>query len=510
LDSPTFFIYKSPMNCYRWNIYAICNTPSFVSTVQWLVSNTKGTFNSSNYSTYNLQSLYNYVFPDTGSYVIKMIVNGGTSYQRIIVDSVYQRYYPISFSTAPADTAVCLHQPTSYKARLINGLKPYSYFWKHANDSIALSTGDTLKLANDSLGNNPYFLIVSDSNNCSITRTFYANVLDIPISLLPASVRICFGDTFTLNPGNNTNGGIQTFLWNTGDTTQTITRRDSNLYILTILNKNGCSLKDSMMLFVNAKVNAKAYSDTTFCGSQTITLHATGGDKYEWRNTTNNLLIASKDTPTYVSFKFDTTSIAQVTVYKTQSGLECLAKDSVKLKVLIKPARPQIMGTDTLIHGAVSAFAVQYTAGNSFVWSVSNGFIQNGQGTYQLILFLNQVGKCVVSVVQRSIDGCYSDTGVYNVFVKPAAGIDEATSINSLRIFPNPSSGIFTVELNAEARNVEFEVTDILGRTIYRSQLESGSGIFKSNIDLNPQGKGIYFLKVSAGNSFKVSKITVE
>ena len=80
------------------------------------------------------------------------------------------------------------------------------------------------------------------------------------------------------------------------DTNRTLTRNDSNNYILQITDSFNCVNKDTFHLFVNAPVTANAGRDTFICKGDKYTLHGKGGAFYQWRNLTAGNAIQAKTT----------------------------------------------------------------------------------------------------------------------------------------------------------------------------------------------------------------------
>ncbi len=81
-----------------------------------------------------------------------------------------------------------------------------------------------------------------------------------------------------------------------------------------------------------------------------------------------------------------------------------------------------------------------------------------------------------------------------------------------MNIYPNPSSGVFSVTVNAIAdeNRSEIELTDITGRLIYKDQIDIHSG--KSSLQFNMNGieKGVYFLGIGNAQSRTVKKIIIQ
>lgn len=89
-----------------------------------------------------------------------------------------------------------------------------------------------------------------------------------------------------------------------------------------------------------------------------------------------------------------------------------------------------------------------------------------------------------------------------------AVNIEKSASQNEkLRIYPNPSDGIFTLEINkTESNKISVEILDITGKLVYRNDYPV-MGTLKETIDLQNLNKGMYFLRVKEGEKISTVKI---
>jgi len=71
--------------------------------------------------------------------------------------------------------------------------------------------------------------------------------------------------------------------------------------------------------------------------------------------------------------------------------------------------------------------------------------------------------------------------------------------------FPNPTNGIFTIELEAN-KKYDVTVNNVLGQTVI-STTTSG---MNTTIDLSNFGKGVYTVELKNNNSAYVEKVIVE
>ncbi len=92
----------------------------------------------------------------------------------------------------------------------------------------------------------------------------------------------------------------------------------------------------------------------------------------------------------------------------------------------------------------------------------------------------------------------------------PPSSINETTFNGKISIYPNPTNGIFTIEMNDVVKDIyTIKITNVLGQTIFtNSQLVNG--IYKENIDLSAFQKGVYLIEIKNSSSTITERIVVE
>ena len=77
-------------------------------------------------------------------------------------------------------------------------------------------------------------------------------------------------------------------------------------------------------------------------------------------------------------------------------------------------------------------------------------------------------------------------------------------STKLIKIYPNPSKGIFTIE----AKNIQsYKITNISGQVISTYYNSKSSNEYQHQVDLSNQSKGVYFIKISTKNGNTVKKL---
>ncbi len=104
----------------------------------------------------------------------------------------------------------------------------------------------------------------------------------------------------------------------------------------------------------------------------------------------------------------------------------------------------------------------------------------------------------------------YNDGNYSQIFIAKLnpngvpTGHTEIVSSELINIFPNPSSGIFTLRMNNS--NAKVCVRDVMGRCI----LKQGCKNEINEIDLSANSKGVYFIEVLAEGKSVVKKIVIQ
>ena len=135
---------------------------------------------------------------------------------------------------------------------------------------------------------------------------------------------------------------------------------------------------------------------------------------------------------------------------------------------------------------------VSFTLGGASTYSL-NGVASNST-------FLAQPTANTVYTISGAVSGtavCVAKKTV-SVTILPCTNLTSISQqAGNLRIYPNPSSGIFTIETEV---GTEIQISDVSGRLVLLKTLNPG----KQSIDLSGEAHGIYFVKAkNAHTSFR-------
>lgn len=108
-----------------------------------------------------------------------------------------------------------------------------------------------------------------------------------------------------------------------------------------------------------------------------------------------------------------------------------------------------------------------------------------------------------------NINGYGNFVFVDNINITQTVGLNQLSSLGNVKIYPNPSKGMFALELNTKSlEDLNFIITDIQGRLVSSEKVTSKGNLFKQ-FDLSSNEKGLYFLTINTKEGRQTFKITL-
>ncbi|MBA2744995.1 MAG: gliding motility-associated C-terminal domain-containing protein [Flavisolibacter sp.] len=361
-----------------------------------------------------------FLYPDTGTYNVKLIVNRGQACSDSATATI--KLYPGFFAGFTYE-GICLNNPTNFTDTTKTAYGTVNA-WRWDFGDINTSA-DTSVLKNPSYtftqaGIKDVRMIVRSSFGCVDTVIKSVEILaKPPLSVSFKDTLICTGDSVTLNAI-----GVGNFSWtppnniiNAGTANPVVFPNTTTKYVVE-LNQNGCINTDTVQVRVVGFVTLQAMPDTTICLTDSISLYAAGnGLQYAWvpgGGLANPNSAITRALP------------AGTTTYTVTATIgSCSASEDVIVNAVPYPvadAGPDVIicfRSDTRLNGTI--------IGSSFTWSPSGSLDNPG--------ILNPVAKPVstTAYVLSAFDvlGCPKpgkDTVLVTVLPRiiPFAGNDTA------------------------------------------------------------------------------------
>jgi len=90
-------------------------------------------------------------------------------------------------------------------------------------------------------------------------------------------------------------------------------------------------------------------------------------------------------------------------------------------------------------------------------------------------------------------------------------GIDENLDKNALQIYPNPSDGEFTVQINSLTNGVyQVSVVDLVGKELYQQEMNCSAGSNVQKLNLHYLESGIYLVHIRKGEGTITKKLFIK
>lgn len=90
-------------------------------------------------------------------------------------------------------------------------------------------------------------------------------------------------------------------------------------------------------------------------------------------------------------------------------------------------------------------------------------------------------------------------------------GIDESLDGNVLQLYPNPSSGEFTIQINSLTNGIyHIKVVDLVGKEVYQQELSCNAGSNLQKLNLHYLESGIYLVHIKKGEGTITKKLFIK
>ncbi len=213
-----------------------------------------------------------------------------------------------------------------------------------------------------------YIVTVSDAYGCTDSDTIQVVIHNPPEIDLGETIDTCTSDLI----GVEAPDGYADYVWSTGATEQSIDVNTSGVYLVTILDANGCAAQDSIEVNISIPVEIDLPEDTIICEGDSILLHLPEGmDSYLWSDGSTAVSLWVGDSEIY---------------YATVTSGSCTASDSTGLQIsspyVDLPPDQTICYNDSLLLEAETGFL-------AYEWT-------NGETTESLIVY--EAGNYSVTV----------------------------------------------------------------------------------------------------------------
>lgn len=308
-------------------------------------------------------------------------------------------------------------------------------------------------------------------------------VFDVDLGI---DTTVCPGQGFTIDAGYA--GG--SYLWNTGESTQTITVNTSGTYGVAVTDSLANITTDSIVVnfFNQPVVDLGVDQDLCMVDSICLSVAPVVGSSYMWNDTIADTIFCTVSAGTYWIACTDSNS--------------CVGMDTINITANVMPIA-DITTCDT-----TNCPVVQFTDGstNNLTWDWNFGdgntsSLQNPSNTYL------SGGSFTVSLVVTN--NCGSDSIVKNVDITCYAGLAELGDWDVL-VYPNVNSGNFQIEINGmNGQELEVQLYSTSGKLVYNKTVLPVSNTHVEDVKAQGLSNGMYVLKLSSNENMMTERIVI-
>lgn len=294
---------------------------------------------------------------------------------------------------------------------------------------------------------------------------------------LGADVEVCTGDVVMLSAGSPTDA----ILWSTGDTTMMIDASMPGTYSVDIISVCGTGA-DTIVVSASALVYTDflVADELEFCAGDNVVLYSNGMyDSYAWTGGTTNDSLTVTAGGIYTLDVVDACGTGTQSVTITENDVPTAAFTS----------------TNSFVTGVFTNTST--TSGTStYAWTFGDGGTSTEMNPTHIYA---TVGTFTVTLTVTNECGTDTFTGTITT---SNVGLEEIDGLGTISVYPNPSEGIFQMEVNLnQTMKLDIVVINMLGEEVAVKQINALNGIHSGAIDLSASAPGMYFLKIMSENT---------
>lgn len=420
-------------------------------------------------------------------------------------DDVEVEIYTITPVDLGLDQAICPGNPLPI---LNAGIENGNYNWTFNGNPIG--TND-IELEVNLPGT--YAVTVTEQDGCTGNDELEV-IISEPTVFLGADIPVCENQPFPFLDALNQGSTYEWFYEGViipGAVNQTYQPTQGGTHEVVITNIYGCQASDEIDINTFPALNA------AFTGPASVTLGAPvsfqdlttpAPTSWIW-NFGDGTPLATQQNP---SHSFAAVGVRPVFMIAFNSNCSDTAYSEVDVNwncPTIGLSADFTMSTDTVVLSGLGNVELTNTSQNAtqYSWDFGDGtgtdptvnpiHVYSNEGTYTITLTAINY-NCTTNVAQTI------------VVVPFGVGIEEVLTDQHVIVYPNPNTGLFTVEVELDTPSeMLVELNNVLGQRVYQTQLTDRS-YWRKEFDMTSYVKGIYVLRISTDKGVLQRRIIID
>ncbi len=317
------------------------------------------------------------------------------------------------------------------------------------------------------------FRVYGSALTSTAVLAIYNETIATPTNSISGPTSICANQSATL-----TANGFASYLWNTSSTNTTIIVTPSVTTSYTVVGGTGsCTNTAISTITVNSNPTITVASGVV-CAGNSFTLSPSGASTYTYLPA--GPVVSPTATATY-------------SIIGTNAA-GCGSNTVATVTVNSLPTVSAASSTSLLCVGQTASLTA--SGASTYTWNTTAN---------STVIAVSPTVTTSYTVTGSGSNGC-TNTFTISQAVSPCTGINAKTaSVNDILVYPNPNTGVFTIELNnGSVKNIE--VMDLTGRVILSSSYVND----KVDFNINTLANGVYYVRIQSNNAVDVIKIVKE
>lgn len=378
------------------------------------------------------------------------------------------------------------------------GIPPYDISW---------SSGASGEIA-ENLTAGTYFVYVKDFYGCEVSgQVTITQPEELEINIVDTVVPTCYD----ANNGSLTvdvSGGVPpfTYIWNTGENSLSLDNLGEGVYTFEVMDAIGCTTTKEIVLETPYPTQVNLGEDRTLCNGQEHSLDISVDDPaatYEW--TSNNGFYSTSPQ----------VNLSEAGIYTATvtNSLGCSGVDTIEILTTQVDVDAQFLITSQAFAGEeVVLVNTSNPIGTNEEWVFPNGAEVVEQEKGMAILRFDVPGAYEV-ILRNYQDDCYQDVAKTIIVAEarelPDVGDAISPFIKDFKVYPNPSSGSFSVMVSLqEVSVVSLRLFGLTTNHIHDEQQLTGKTIYEVSYTMNLPS-GVYLLLLETAKGSEVRKIVI-
>lgn len=152
----------------------------------------------------------------------------------------------------------------------------------------------------------------------------------------------------------------------------------------------------------------------------------------------------------------------------------------------------------------------------TYTYTDANGnfsFSNVANGTYSV--YPEAMNYATTPITNISVNGTVNNIDFYkhtmSMTITPnTEGVNNVVNVNSVAVFPNPTSGNITLHWNTvKSENAQISVADITGRKVFSAPVNMSAGSADAKLNLSQLPEGVYIMNIKSADLNQVEKINI-